>query len=418
MTTLPQQDTIKQYIGDGIADDFVIPFYTPVSDLTGAPALDIYITPPGQEADPAIDIKVWSVDYTYAPNLDPISGGTLHFLPGKIPELGALVTASRNVPAELEVDFADARNFSGETLDNVLSQLLLIEQQNKTYALQRNLSYRVNSFLPDDFVLANTQIPLLGDGQIWYGSGTGVIAVTLEQNPDVSTLRSELANDMPGTDGARLIGYYDGATTTPTTVDTFLNRFAVNTSGNDGARMVGYYDAQTATATTVQAFLAALVAGGQLVPTGMIVDFGMTSVPTGYLACNGAAVSRTTYAALFLAIGTTWGVGDGSTTFNVPNLARRTKVGSGGSGSGILANTTGSTGGAETYTLTTADVPNLNVSVSRNVRQGSSTAPGDPVCATGTVLGTLTMTGTTTNGGGGAHTIMQPSAVVTMAIKT
>jgi phage-related tail fiber protein len=55
-------------------------------------------------------------------------------------------------------------------------------------------------------------------------------------------------------------------------------------------------------------------------PTGQIIYVALSSAPTGYLKANGAAVSRTTYAALFTAIGTTFGVGDGSTTFNVPDL--------------------------------------------------------------------------------------------------
>lgn len=53
---------------------------------------------------------------------------------------------------------------------------------------------------------------------------------------------------------------------------------------------------------------------------GMISDFAMSTPPTGWLECNGAAISRTTYADLFSAIGTTWGVGDGSTTFNLPDF--------------------------------------------------------------------------------------------------
>ena len=53
---------------------------------------------------------------------------------------------------------------------------------------------------------------------------------------------------------------------------------------------------------------------------GMIAPFGMSSVPTGWLACDGSAVSRTTYADLFTAIGTTWGAGDGSSTFALPDL--------------------------------------------------------------------------------------------------
>lgn len=56
-------------------------------------------------------------------------------------------------------------------------------------------------------------------------------------------------------------------------------------------------------------------------PTGMLGHF--YSVPDGWLLCNGAAVSRSTYAALFAVIGTKHGSGDGSTTFNLPNLANR-----------------------------------------------------------------------------------------------
>lgn len=55
-------------------------------------------------------------------------------------------------------------------------------------------------------------------------------------------------------------------------------------------------------------------------PAGAVINFAMITAPTGYLKANGAAISRTTYAALFAAIATTFGVGDGSTTFNVPDL--------------------------------------------------------------------------------------------------
>lgn len=55
-------------------------------------------------------------------------------------------------------------------------------------------------------------------------------------------------------------------------------------------------------------------------PPGVVDLFAASTPPTGWLECNGAAVSRTTYAALFTVIGTTWGTGDGSTTFNVPDL--------------------------------------------------------------------------------------------------
>ena len=74
--------------------------------------------------------------------------------------------------------------------------------------------------------------------------------------------------------------------------------------------------------------------GGGLIPPGAIIPFAGTAPPTGWLACNGQAVSRTTYAALFAAIGTVWGTGDGSTTFNLPNLTNEFIRGSGGVGVG------------------------------------------------------------------------------------
>lgn len=53
---------------------------------------------------------------------------------------------------------------------------------------------------------------------------------------------------------------------------------------------------------------------------GMVITYAANTAPTGWLECDGSAVSRTTYAALFAALGTAWGVGDGSTTFNLPDL--------------------------------------------------------------------------------------------------
>lgn len=62
------------------------------------------------------------------------------------------------------------------------------------------------------------------------------------------------------------------------------------------------------------------ISAGQLVSAGFIAPYAGTTVPDGWLACNGATVSRTTYASLFSAVGTTYGSGDGSTTFNLPNM--------------------------------------------------------------------------------------------------
>ena len=70
---------------------------------------------------------------------------------------------------------------------------------------------------------------------------------------------------------------------------------------------------------------------------GMMIEFAGSSAPAGFIICDGSAISRTTYAALFTVIGTTWGVGDGSTTFNIPDFREASPYGIGTRGSGVTA---------------------------------------------------------------------------------
>jgi microcystin-dependent protein len=93
-------------------------------------------------------------------------------------------------------------------------------------------------------------------------------------------------------------------------------------------------------------FDGANLTGIEGIPTGTIVPWSSASVPSGFLECNGQAVSRTTYAALFAIVSTTYGVGDGSSTFNVPDLQDNVAVSK--SPNKALA----STGGANTVAAT------------------------------------------------------------------
>lgn len=92
-------------------------------------------------------------------------------------------------------------------------------------------------------------------------------------------------------------------------------------------------------------------AGGSL-PPGIVVPYAGITAPAGWLLANGSAVSRTTYAGLFSAIGTTYGAGDGSTTFNLPDMKGRVAV---GKSTDTEFDTLGETGGAKTHTLTSAE---------------------------------------------------------------
>lgn len=86
---------------------------------------------------------------------------------------------------------------------------------------------------------------------------------------------------------------------------------------------------------------------GNAVESGVITAFGGTVAPTGWHLCDGSAISRSTFASLFAAIGTAFGVGDGATTFNVPDLRQRFALGKAAAGTG---STLGGTGGAIDHT--------------------------------------------------------------------
>ena len=131
-------------------------------------------------------------------------------------------------------------------------------------------------------------------------------------------------------------------------------------------------------------FDGANLTGIEGIPTATIVPWSSASVPSGFLECNGAAVSRSTYSALFAIVGTTYGAGDGASTFNLPDL--QDNVAMGKSGTKALA----STGGANTVaasgtvggstanaTLTEAQL----ASHSHSVNQVAATSFGGPTTA-------------------------------------
>jgi microcystin-dependent protein len=184
--------------------------------------------------------------------------------------------------------------------------------------------------------------------------------------------------------------------------------------------------------------------GQPIVPIGAVMDYAGASAPNGWLFCYGQAVSRTTYSALFAALSTTYGSGDGSTTFNLPDYRGRVLAGKddmGGTSANRLTNqsgglngdTLGTTGGSETHTLIVAQIPaNLTVDVTAitdsitvitgnngavAVRSDLTTTPVQSVLNSGSLESALS--GAITVGGGGtAHNNVQPTIVANKIIYT
>ena len=182
---------------------------------------------------------------------------------------------------------------------------------------------------------------------------------------------------------------------------------------------------------------------GFSVSSGFILPFGGGTAPSGWLECNGQAVSRSTYSDLFAIVGTIYGAGDGSTTFNVPDLQGRVIMGEGGNTAGRTPadlESIGDTGGSQTANLVLDNLPS---------HSHQTFAPGSTVVGFGPLyspcenqggrrimfdsggrggrgckggkgwLGVNTTTNNTgTTGAGTGHNNIQPSTVVMYLIKT
>ena len=172
------------------------------------------------------------------------------------------------------------------------------------------------------------------------------------------------------------------------------------------------------------------------VNTGIIIPWSNASIPSGFLDCDGTAVSRTTYAALFAVVGTNYGAGDGSTTFNVPDLTDRTCVGTSptkaqfSTGGANTVTTTGNLAGSSgNTTLSTAQLPSHNHSTGgqrgsnggtvQSGQNSNGSAGGNSTGASGNAGSdgshSHSFAGNFT---GGADSVLQPYLTLNYIIKT
>lgn len=162
-------------------------------------------------------------------------------------------------------------------------------------------------------------------------------------------------------------------------------------------------------------------------PVGAVVSWAGATLPTGYMECNGAAVSRATYSELYTALGgasSPWGQGDGSTTFNLPDLRDRAPVGV------SATKALGSVGGSATKTIAVTNMPAHSHGVTDPGHQHDAQKVSTQVFAGGSIFGDRTQalaqltgaqyTGISINntGGGTPLDVLNPYAALRYIIRT
>lgn len=177
----------------------------------------------------------------------------------------------------------------------------------------------------------------------------------------------------------------------------------------------------TVTQITNAGYLNAAAFGSQVIPAvnvgfpaGSIIQYAGSSAPSGWLLCDGSAVSRTTYSSLFAVTSTLYGTGDGSTTFNVPNF--KSKLPMGYNASDTPFDTLGETGGSQTHTLSQSELPSYDLSQSScNNNSGAGESGGVVECQSANINSTVPIS---SGGSGSSMNILNPYLTVNFIIKT
>ena len=277
------------------------------------------------------------------------------------------------------------------------------------------------------------------------GAGSGAEAVRGLDNLEIATLECTGNAAVDGTltvTGATTLSTVLGIASGGTGLTSFTTGDVVYASGSTTIAKLGIGSALQVLKTNSGATAPEWVTETDLCPVGSIVMYGAASAPTNWLLCDGAAVSRTTYADLFTAIGTTYGAGDGSATFEVPDMQSRFPVGYDGGSSYALAATGGATTDTPTLsgtntgtTLSASQIPaHQHGGVTTGWPSGSWTGGTGAVQTAIDVSGDSTASGAVNlslenTGGGSSHThtwsgtstavdILPPYLVVNYIIKT
>ena len=386
------------YTGDGSARSFSIPF--------------LFLDRTHVTVKVAGVLKTLTTDYVW------LTDSTIQFVTAPASPLSIFI--ERVTPATTRlVDFQDASVLTAPDLDLSANQNFYIGQE----AIDRsdNLA-TVDAFAAGvGFTAGSTTqltmsagtdvttnvVTITFDGVVQH-SNTWSLAlgvVTFNSAIPIGTSAVQITYAAPVT-----AGFGDGSVTTAALNESvFEGLTATVPTALDSVPFADQSSSGNKKKATLQTVIG--LARASIIPAGCMQAYAGGTAPTGWLWCQGQAVSRTTYAALFAAIGTLWGVGDGSSTFNVPDTRGRAAIGE-GSGAGLTHRDLAYLTGTETHTLTVAQMP------AHTHTGGTGQAhSNDPEAGAQMKVGnSANTTPTASTGGGAAHNNMQPSFVVKMII--
>ena len=389
----------------------------------GALTVFTYAFPIFQENDLAVYLGEASQDtgYTVA-GAGNSSGGAVTF--DTAPADGTVVTLRRALAIQRTTDFQEGGEFRAKVINDELDyQTAALQQVEAEAARGLKLSptdTATSMEIPPKADRADRQLGFDGNGDLIVTDGvpgpTGPAGADGADGADGVFSGGEATVAIADADLVALLDDSDSGN------PKFALWSAMKADAQYQAASQAEMEAGTETALRamspagVKQAIDALAGGGGGLPIGAVIDWPGPGAPsTGvWLDADGSNRSRTTYADLFAEYGTTWGVGDGSTTFGTPDLRGRMTIGD-GTGSGLTARTLADTGGEEDHALTSGEGPshthsmpvgNQNNDVDGPYACGSNAAPQ---------IGSSRSTGS--SGSGTAHENMPPFVVVRKLIK-
>ena len=332
------------------------------------------------------------------------------------PQTGETLVIKRVVSLTQTTDYTPNDPFPAQVHEESLDKLTFMNQQQQE-EIDRSFKFPETdtgtASIPTASVRANKYLGFDADGDVIAVEGTS-------SDITVSTYGQTLIDDADASAARTTLGL--GSVATLSSIPT-----ANITDANVTTAKIADSAVTTAKINNA-AVTSAKLASGLAFVAGMLMPYAGSSAPTGWLLCYGQSLSRTTYADLFTAIGTTYGSVDGD-SFNAPDLRGRTIAGQddmGGSSAnrltdqtgGLNGDTLGATGGAETHILTEAQLPAHNHgTVVTNVSASSSTNTGDGINRI-RLTGINQTKSATSTGSDEAHNNVQPTIILNYIIKT